>query len=40
MHNDGLVYFPINGSRHGLIAQNNEYADEGLLFTGRRRQLG
>jgi uncharacterized protein len=33
MHNDGLVYFPINGSRHGLIAQNNEYVDEGLLFT-------
>ena len=32
MHNDGLVYFPINGSRHGLLAQNNEYADEGLLF--------
>src|SRR5687768_13612025 len=22
MHNDGLVYFPINGSRQGLIAQN------------------
>jgi secreted PhoX family phosphatase len=32
MHNDGLVYFPIDGSRHGLLAQNNEYADEGLLF--------
>ena len=32
MHNDGLVYFPINGSWHGLLAQNNEYADEGLLF--------
>ncbi len=32
MHNDGLVYFPINGSSHGLLAQNNEYADEGLLF--------
>ena len=31
-HNDGLVYFPIDGSRHGLLAQNNEYADEGLLF--------
>ena len=32
MHNDGLVYFPIDGSRHGLLAQNNEYADEGLMF--------
>jgi secreted PhoX family phosphatase len=32
MHNDGVVYFPINGSRHGLLAQNNEYDDEGLLF--------
>jgi uncharacterized protein len=33
MHNDGVVYFPIFGSsRHGLLAQNNEYDDEGLLF--------
>ena len=32
MHNDGVVYFPILGSRHGLLAQNNEYDDEGLLF--------
>src|SRR5262245_34505833 len=32
MHNDGMVYFPIDGSKHGLLAQNNEYADEGLLF--------
>ena len=32
MHNDGLVYFPIDGSRHGLLVQNNEYTDEGLLF--------
>jgi len=32
MHNDGVVYFPIDGSRHGLLAQNNEYVDEGLLF--------
>jgi uncharacterized protein len=31
-HNDGVVYFPIGGSRHGLLVQNNEYADEGLLF--------
>ena len=39
MHNDGVVYFPIDGSRHGLLVQNNEYTDDGLLFTGRRRQL-
>jgi len=32
MHNDGLVYFPINGSRRGLLVENNEYDDEGLLF--------
>lgn len=32
MHNDGLVYFPIIGSQRGLIVQNNEYTDDGLLF--------
>ncbi len=32
MHNDGLVYFPIKGSRHGLIVQNHEYTDDVLLF--------
>jgi uncharacterized protein len=32
MHNDGLVYFPINGSKHGLIVQNHEYTDDVLLF--------
>jgi secreted PhoX family phosphatase len=32
MHNDGLVYFPIHGSRHGLLVQNNEYTDDVLLF--------
>jgi secreted PhoX family phosphatase len=31
-HNDGLVYFPIQGSHHGLLVENNEYVDEGLLF--------
>jgi uncharacterized protein len=31
-HNDGLVYFPIDGSRRGLLVENNEYDDEGLLF--------
>lgn len=32
MHNDGFVYFPLHGSRHGLIVQNNEYSDDVLLF--------
>ena len=33
MHNDGLVYFPIDGSSsHGLIVQNHEYTDDVLLF--------
>jgi secreted PhoX family phosphatase len=32
MHNDGVVYFPIRGSRHGLLVQNNEYTDDVLLF--------
>ena len=32
MHNDGLVYFPIDGSPHGLLVQNNEYTDDVLLF--------
>jgi uncharacterized protein len=31
-HNDGLVYFPIEGSRRGLLVENNEYTDDGLLF--------
>jgi len=32
MHNDGVVYFPIQGSQRGLLVQNNEYTDDGLLF--------
>ena len=33
MHNDGIVYFAIgNSSSHGLIVQNHEYTDDGLLF--------
>jgi secreted PhoX family phosphatase len=32
MHNDGMVYFPLNGSSHGLIVQNHEYTDDVLLF--------
>ncbi|HEX2882606.1 MAG TPA: alkaline phosphatase PhoX, partial [Polyangiaceae bacterium] len=33
MHNDGLVYFPIDGSERGLLVQNHEYTDDVLLFT-------
>jgi secreted PhoX family phosphatase len=32
MHNDGMVYFRLNGSARGLIVQNNEYTDDVLLF--------
>ena len=44
MHNDGVVYFPLDrpdgfwnrdgdrASEHGLLVQNNEYSDDGLLF--------
>lgn len=32
MHNDGLVYFPIEGSERGLLVENNEYTDDELLF--------
>lgn len=32
MHNDGMVYFPTVRSQRGLIVQNNEYTDDGLLF--------
>jgi secreted PhoX family phosphatase len=33
MHNDGVVYFPIQkSSARGLLVQNNEYTDDGLLF--------
>jgi secreted PhoX family phosphatase len=32
MHHDGMHYFPLDGSRRGLLAMNHEYLDEGLLF--------
>ncbi len=32
MHNDGVVYFPLHGSHEGLLVQNSEYTDDGLLF--------
>jgi len=35
MHHDGMSYFPLplgaTGSKHGLLAMNHEYTDDGLL---------
>ena len=31
MHHDGLHFFPLDGSRRGLIVMNHEYTDDGLL---------
>ena len=31
MHHDGLNYFPLDGSRRGLLVMNHEYTDDGLL---------
>jgi hypothetical protein len=33
MHHDGLHYYPLDGSRRGLLAINHEYTDDGLLHT-------
>ena len=34
MHHDGIHYFPLDGSRRGLLVMNHEYADDGLLHPG------
>ncbi|MEO5883628.1 MAG: PhoX family phosphatase [Caldimonas sp.] len=34
MHHDGVHYFPLDGSRRGLLVMNHEYADDGLLHPG------
>lgn len=34
MHHDGVNYFPLDGSRRGLLVMNHEYADDGLLHPG------
>jgi uncharacterized protein len=34
MHHDGIEYFPIDGSKRGLLAMNQEYVDDGLLHVG------
>jgi secreted PhoX family phosphatase len=31
MHHDGIHYFPLDGSRRGLLVMNHEYTDDGLL---------
>ena len=31
MHHDGIHYYPLDGSRRGLLVFNNEYTDDGLL---------
>ncbi|MDP2033514.1 MAG: PhoX family phosphatase [Polaromonas sp.] len=34
MHHDGMEYFPLdNNPRHGLLAINHEYTDDGLLHS-------
>jgi secreted PhoX family phosphatase len=32
MHHDGIHYYPLEGSKRGLLAMNHEYVDHGLLF--------
>lgn len=34
MHHDGLEFFPLKGSKRGLLAINHEYTDDGLLHVG------
>jgi secreted PhoX family phosphatase len=31
MHHDGLHYWPLDGSKRGLLVMNHEYTDDGLL---------
>ncbi|MBL8302184.1 MAG: PhoX family phosphatase [Ideonella sp.] len=31
MHHDGVHYYPLDGSRRGLLVMNHEYTDDGLL---------
>jgi uncharacterized protein len=33
MHHDGIHFFPLDGSRRGLLVMNHEYVDDGLLHT-------
>lgn len=39
MHHDGMAFFPLDGNpRHGLLALNHEYTDDGLLHMDGQRQ--
>ena len=33
MHHDGIHFFPVDGSKSGLLVMNHEYVDDGLLHT-------
>jgi secreted PhoX family phosphatase len=37
MHHDGIHFFPLDGSKRGLLAMNHEYVDDGLLHTDGMR---
>lgn len=34
MHHDGIHFYPLDGSRRGLLVMNHEYTDDGLLHPG------
>ncbi len=34
MHHDGIQFYPLDGSRRGLLVMNHEYTDDGLLHPG------
>jgi secreted PhoX family phosphatase len=34
MHHDGMAFFALHGSAHGLLVINHEYTDDGLLHQG------
>jgi secreted PhoX family phosphatase len=33
MHHDGIHFYPLDGSKRGLLVMNHEYTDDGLLHT-------
>ncbi len=37
MHHDGIHFYPLEGSRRGLLVMNHEYTDDGLLHTDGMR---
>ncbi|WP_119289448.1 PhoX family protein [Azohydromonas sediminis] len=40
MHHDGLHYYPLDGSRRGLLVMNHEYTDDGLLHPDGMKTWG